>query len=105
MRIPFVVAGLAAASALSAQSPLPGKTLGSWAIEYDVSTSPMHGEAVLLHERGQLKLRSVGDSVFGELVIGDSATAHRLVMRGLPAKPGWTLYAEEPAPTGFGLFS
>jgi hypothetical protein len=64
----------------------------------------MHGEPTRRHEQGRLTLRSVGDSVIGELVIGDSASADRAVLRGIAVKEGWTVYAEELPAKGFGVF-
>jgi hypothetical protein len=63
----------------------------------------MHGDPTHRHERGHMTLRADGDSLFGELAIGDSATASRSVLRGKSTKAGWTLYVEDPSPKGVAI--
>ena len=102
----FILAGLAAASSLGAQAkpPTAARPLGSWDVEYDRTISHMHGESTHEHDHGRMTLRSVGDSVIGELVIGDSTTGERSVLRGISGKTGITLYAEDPRPQGTAIF-
>ena len=50
-----------------------------------------------------MTLRSVGDSILGELVIGDSASSDRSILRGTARANAWTVYAEEPAPRGLSV--
>jgi hypothetical protein len=106
MRSIIILAGLAAASSLAAQArpPAAGKPLGSWDVEYDRTITHMHGEATHQHDHGRMTLRTVGDSVIGELVIGDSTTGDRSVLRGVSGKTGMTLYAEAPRPQGAAIF-
>src|SRR5689334_18572212 len=80
------------------------KPLGSWMVDYDHAVVHMHGETTHRHEHGRMTLRSVGDSVFGELVVGDSDSPSRSVLRGVARKDAWTIYAEEPAASGMGIF-
>jgi hypothetical protein len=94
---------LALPAALSAQTAARGTPIGSWKIEYDHTARGMHGEPTQRHEHARISLRSVGDSVIGELMIGDSATANRSLLRGVAGKAGWTVYAEEPPAKGFGI--
>src|ERR1051325_10664265 len=101
---PLILASLLAAASASAQTAPRGKPIGTWDVEYDRAVLHMHGETTHHHERGHMTLRAEGDSVFGELVIGDSATANRSVLRGKSTTSGWTLYTEEPTPTGIGVF-
>jgi hypothetical protein len=104
MRTTLLIAALAAASTMAAQTPPPGKPIGSWVVEYDHTSFHMHGEPTHRHDQGRMTLRSVGDSLFGELMIGDSTMANRSTLRGVAGKGGWTLYAEEPTARGFGIF-
>jgi hypothetical protein len=64
----------------------------------------MHAEPTRFTERGRMTLRSVGDSVFGELSIGDSASKDRSAIRGSSRKELFTLYVEEPPAKGMGIF-
>ena len=89
---------------LASQTPARGKPLGSWEIDYDRIVLHMHGEPTRLHERGRMTLSAVGDSLIGELVVGDSAAAERSLVRGVSGKTGWTLIVEEPPAKGFGIF-
>ena len=98
-----ILAALVIATAANAQSAPRGKPLGSWDVEYDHTTLHMHGEPTRRHDRGHMTLRADGDSLFGELVIGDSATAYRAVLRGRSTKAGWALYVEDPTPKGIGI--
>jgi hypothetical protein len=91
------------ATSAFAQAAPRGKPLGSWDVEYDHTTLHMHGEPTHRHERGHMTLRAEGDSLFGELAIGDSATASRSVLRGKSTKAGWTLYVEDPSPKGIAI--
>lgn len=86
-----------------AQTAARGKPLGSWDVEYDHTTLHMHGEPTQRHERGHMTLRAEGDSLFGELAIGDSATAYRSVLRGKSTRDRWTLYVESPSPKGIDI--
>ena len=105
MRALTVVSSLIVLAAVAqAQAPRSAKPLGSWNIEYERTILRMHGEPTRITERGRMTLRSVGDSVFGELAIGDSATANLSVLRGTAGKTGYAVYAEEPPAKGFGLF-
>ena len=88
----------------SAQVAPRGKPLGTWDVEYDRTVLHMHGETTHRHERGHMSLRADGDSLFGELVIGDSASASRSALRGKSTKGAWTLYVEDPSPKGVGIF-
>lgn len=96
----LIMAALLVATSASAQSAPRGKPLGSWDVEYDHTSYHMHGEPTHRHDRGHMTLRADGDSLFGELVIGDSATANRSALRGKSTKAGWTLYVEDPTPKG-----
>lgn len=100
--IMFSLTGLFVSTA-EAQAP-SARVLGTWIIDYDHAVIHMHGETTHRHEHGRMTLRSVGDSLFGELVVGDSASAHRSVLRGIARKEAWTVYAEEPSATGMGIF-
>jgi hypothetical protein len=55
-------------------------------------------------ERGRMTLRAVGDSLFGELRIGDSTSTDLSALRGTARKDTYTLYLEEPPAKGFGIF-
>jgi hypothetical protein len=90
-------------SVAQAQTP-SARALGTWVVDYDHAVIHMHGETTHRHEHGRMTLRSVGDSLFGELVIGDSTSANRSVLRGIARKDAWTVYSEEPAARGMGIF-
>ena len=98
-----MIPALALVATVEAQSP-SAKPLGSWVVDYDHAVVRMHGETTQRHEQGRMTLRSVGDSLFGELVMGDSATGDRSALRGVVRKTGWTVYAEDPAARGIGIF-
>lgn len=98
----LTASGLLAASA-GAQTPGP-KAVGTWTVEYDHAVVRLHGETTSRHEHGQMTLRSVGDSLFGELIIGDSASADRSALRGIARREVWTVYVEDPAARGKGIF-
>jgi len=72
-------------------------------VEYERTISSMHSEPTKVIERGRMILRSVGDSVIGEMTVGDSATADHYPLRGTAHKDAWTVYVEEPPARGFGI--
>ena len=96
------VAGLVGSTAMAQTAP--GKALGSWVVEYDHTVVHMHGEPTRRHEHGRMTLRSVGDSLLGELVVGDSGVTTRSVLRGTARNNAWTVYADDPPANGMGIF-
>jgi hypothetical protein len=64
----------------------------------------MHAEPTKFTERGRMTLRAVGDSLFGDFRIGDSASTNLTGLRGIVRKDGYTVYVEEPPAKGFGIF-
>ena len=99
MKLILLAAVIPAFSAL-AQAPNRGKPLGSWDVEYERITSHMHSEPTRSLERGTITLRSLGDSILGELRVGDSANVSVVALRGTASQQNWTLFAEEPTPHG-----
>ena len=102
MKTLLVLATLGAASA-SAQAPVPVKPLGSWEIEYDRTISRMHAEPIITKERARVMLRSVGDSVLGEMILISQADSAKSFLRGTTKANVWTLYVEEPKPQGLSV--
>lgn len=104
MRIVIVITGLALAASASAQVQPRGTALGTWSVEYERTIARMHAEPTKYTERARMTLRAVGDSLFGELRIGDSTSTDISTLRGIARKDAYTLYAEEPPARGFGIF-
>src|SRR3954471_2711277 len=104
MRPSLILAALVAASSPLIAQTAPPTALGSWSVEYERTISSMHAEPRKVVERGRMTLRSVGDSILGEMTVGDSASTDRYALRGTASKGAWTVYVEEPAAHGFGLF-
>jgi hypothetical protein len=99
-----ILIALAAASTMGAQTTRPPRPLGTWDIEYQRTIIRPHAEPVHATERARLTLRAVGDSIQGDLVVGDSAGGERSVLRGTGSASAWTLYAEAPAGRGMAIF-
>src|SRR6185436_3491227 len=104
MRKHLLIAGLFFAGSVHAQATAPGKPLGAWNVEYDRTISSMHAEPTTRIERGRMTLRMVGDSLLGDMTVGDSSTADRYVLRGIANKSAWTVYVEESPARGVGVF-
>src|SRR4051812_26898666 len=104
MRPLSLLACLTIAASAHGQASNPGKPLGTWNVEYERTISSMHSEPTKVIERGRMILRSVGDSVIGEMMVGDSATASHYALRGTARKDTWAMYIEEPPAHGFGIF-
>jgi hypothetical protein len=103
MRIVTVITLVLLSRSVTAQSQAPVKPLGVWNVEYERTISSMHSEPRTVREHGRMTVRAVGDSVFGELTIGDSGSTNRSALRGSARKDAWTLYVEQPPARGFGM--
>jgi hypothetical protein len=101
MRTLFMLVAFAAASA-SAQTPA-AKALGSWDLEYDRTIQRMHADPLRTRDRVRLTLRSVGDSLLGDLVTLSQADSAKALLRGTAKANAWTLYVEEPKPQGLAV--
>jgi hypothetical protein len=102
MKLLFMLVAFSAVSA-SAQAPAPAKPLGSWDLEYDRTILRMHAEPIRTRDRVRMTLRSVGDSVLGDLVMLSQADSAKLVLRGTAKANAWTLYVDEPKPQGLAV--
>ena len=92
-----------AAAAAAGQSSTPARSLGTWQVEYERTITRMHAEPIRDLSRGRMSLRSVGDSVFGEMTLGDSTSKDRVILRGTAKSGAWTVYTEQPNPTGLSV--
>ena len=101
----IITAMLVAAPAHTQVQAQPrGKPLGTWVVEYERTVARMHAEPQKFTERGRMTLRAVGDSILGDFSIGDSTSTDLSVVRGTARKDGYSLYLEEPASKGMGVF-
>jgi hypothetical protein len=98
----FMLASVVATTA-SAQAPTPVKALGTWEIEYDRTITRMHAEPIRTSDRVRLTLRSVGDSLLGDMVILSQADSAKSLLRGTAKANAWTLYVESPKPQGLAV--
>jgi hypothetical protein len=96
--------GIILAAAAHGQPAMPVRPLGTWTIEYEHTVTSMHAEPRKEIVHGRMALRQVGDSVLGDLTLGDSATGPRSILRGTARKEAWSVYAEDPAARGMGIF-
>jgi hypothetical protein len=103
MRTVIVITGMLLSASASAQT-VTVKPIGTWVIEYERTIARMHADPTKFTERGRMTLRAVGDSLFGDFRIGDSASTNVAALRGIVRKDGYTVYVEEPPAKGFGIF-
>ena len=104
MRLVTVITLVFLTGSADAQAPVSAKPLGAWNVEYERTISSMHSEPRTVREHGRMTVRAAGDSLFGELTIGDSGSTNRSALRGSARKDAWTLYVEQPPARGFGMF-
>ena|SRR5689334_25403411 len=104
MRCTSLVASLILTASAAAQNTQRGKLLGTWNVEYERMIVHMHAEPTRLAEHGRMTLRAVGDSIFGELRIGDSTSTDLSALRGVAHNNSYALLIEDPAAKGLGIF-
>ena len=104
MRTVIVITAMLVGASAHAQMRPAGKTIGTWIVEYERTVARMHAEPTRFTERGRMTLRAVGDSLFGDLRIGDSTSTDLSALRGTARKDSYTVYVEQPPTTGFGIF-
>jgi hypothetical protein len=96
------LAALALAAPLAAQAP--SQSPRTWTIEYERTIHRMHAEPIKFLEHARMTVRSVGDSLIGDLLIPMAGKdSVRYLIRGMPKAALWTLYVEEPKPQGLAI--